>query len=395
MAVDIRGPRSFVDLICSRCERRHRVEDLVWRCGCGGVLDTDWSGGVLDPDQLAGRDHTLWRYAEALPVRVDETITMGEGCTPLIRSSSDPSIQFKLDYLLPTLSFKDRGAVVVATLARALDIATAVIDTSGNAGTAGAAYLARAGIECIIFAPRSISPGKLAQMRAHGATVHLIDGDRSAVATAARAVAEAGVFYASHVYQPYFIEGVKTLGYEICEQRGWIAPAVVLVPIGNGTMALGLHRAFEELYRMGIIDTRPHLVGVQTNTFAPLARLFDDNDTAGGLDNADRVSATVAEGIAIADPPRCDQILDAITASGGCVITVDDDAIIAAHQDLARQGWFVEPTAAVCWAAVRDLQRRPPDAGTARHRAAELLQRGDIVVPLCGAGAKVPLPATH
>lgn len=388
MGRHIRGSSELADLVCTDCARRHRVEDLRWRCDCGGLLDTESVTGPLDTDRLHERPSTLWRYAEMLPVDVDHTVSMGEGCTPLVRSVSDQRIQFKVDYLLPTLSFKDRGAVILATLAHRLDVSSAVIDTSGNAGTAVAAYLARAGIGCTVFAPRSISPAKAQQMSAYGADVRLIDGDRTAVAAAARRVADDGVFYASHVYHPYFIHGVKTLGYEICEQRRWQAPAVVAVPIGNGTMALGLHLAFSEMHRAGLIEHLPALLGIQASAFAPIAGDGGDRSPAA----ADHASTTIAEGIAIAQPPRQAQIVAAVAATGGCTVTVDDDEIVDARRDLARQGWYVEPTAAVCWAAVRSLRRYPGEPGSERHRAAALLERGDLVIPLCGAGAKKPLP---
>ena len=167
---------------------------------------------------------------------------------PLVPVPGLPNVRLKLDFLMPTLSFKDRGAVLLATLARRLGVERAVVDSSGNAGTAAAAYLARAGVPCEVFVPEATSPGKLAQMRAHGATVRVVSGTRADTAAAAMSAADTpGTFYASHVYHPYFLHGVKTYAYEIWEQSGRVLPDTVVVPVGNGTLVLGCYLAFREL----------------------------------------------------------------------------------------------------------------------------------------------------
>lgn len=377
---------SLPPMVCGSCGRDVSVTELRWRCSCGGLFDVtaDWRPHLPadGPDRRAGaqrlgnwhdRDASMWRFAAVLPVPADPSITLGEGGTPVVRSRTLPGLQLKLEFLSPTLSFKDRGAVVLATLAARIGVRRAVVDSSGNAGTAAAAYLARAGIGCQVFVPASTSPEKLAQIRAHGADV-TVAGSRADTAAAAAAVAErAEVFYASHVYHPYFLHGVKTYGYEIWEQHGRTLPSTVMVPVGNGTLLLGCYLAFTELVAAGLADRLPSLLAVQAANCAPLADAFrrgaDDVTPA-------PTAATVAEGIAITAPPRGAQILAAVRASAGAIVTVEDDAIVAARRQLAGEGLFVEPTAAVCFAA----------AATAR----ELLAADDVVVPLCGAGLKHP-----
>jgi len=205
------------DLECSRCATAYPLESLAWRCGCGGVLDVrgfapEFGAAELDGTDDPGGPGSLWRYRAALPIDHDPAVSLGEGGSPLLPAPGLPRVRLKLDFLMPTLSFKDRGAVLLATLARRLGVARAVLDGAGHNGLTAAAYLARAGVPCTVFVPAATSPGKLAQMRAHGATVRLVPGSRADTAAAARAAADTpGTFYASHVYHPYFLHGVKTL----------------------------------------------------------------------------------------------------------------------------------------------------------------------------------------
>jgi threonine synthase len=381
-------------LACVDCTRTYPVESLAWRCSCGGLLDVADFSPRLDPARLAGLQPTtagsLWRYEDVLPLRADASVSMGEGLSPLVPAPGWPGVRLKLDFLMPTLSFKDRGSVLLATLARRLRVERAVVDSSGNAGTAAAAYMARAGVACEVFVPEATSRGKLAQMRAHSAAVRLVAGTRADTAAAARAAADSpGTLYASHVYHPYFVHGVKTYAYELWEQSGHGLPGTVVVPVGNGTLVLGCYLAFQELLAAGLVDHMPAIVAVQAAACAPLAAAF-----ATGRDEPvpTASSPTIAEGIAIAAPPRGRQVLRAIRATRGCIVSVTDDQTAAARDDLAAAGLFVEPTAAVCWAAVRAASNVAPGwPDDEASRAARRLLRGDdVVVPLCGAGLKSP-----
>ncbi|WP_104176558.1 threonine synthase [Cryobacterium sp. Y50] len=375
------------DLICSECAASYPVESLVWRCTCGGLLDVAEFDIEVDAAALPSRVPSLWRYAEALPIDVDPAITLGEGFSPLVPSRAFAHVQLKLDFLLPTLSFKDRGAVLLATLAHRLGVTNAMVDSSGNAGTAIAAYFGRAGIGCTVYVPESTSPGKLAQMRAHGATVELVPGSRADTSAAAlRAAGRPGVMYASHVYHPYFVHGVKTYGYEIWEQRGRSLPETVVVPVGNGTLVLGCYLAFSELVAAGLAERMPRIVAVQASACSPLEQAM-----AQGLAAPTAVDggATIAEGIAIAAPPRGRQILAAVRATGGTIVSVSDRQTAAARQELADEGLFVEPTSAVCFAAVRAaVDSMFNKASPTWALAASLLTAESVVVPLCGAGLK-------
>ncbi|KQX81283.1 MULTISPECIES: threonine synthase [Streptomyces] len=358
--------------LCPQDGTRARTDTLTWCCPvCGGPWDLD--AGVLSSaplNSLTGRVNSLWRYEEALPL-ADPAVSLGEGRTPLVPLTA--SVSAKLDFLMPTLSFKDRGAVMLAELARRLAPERVVADSSGNAGTALAAYCARAGLPCTVYVPEGTSPKKTEQIRAHGARLEIVPGDREATARAARAAAGSpGTFYASHVHNPYFLHGTKTYVYEMWEDLGGTLPDAIAVPVGNGTLLLGAALATSELLAQGLIDRRPALIAVQAEAVSPLATAFRAGSD-GLLDAPDTASSTLAEGIAIPRPPRARQILAAVRESGGTFLTVSEDRIRAAQLDLAARGFFVETTGVVCWAAVGDWTDR------------------SVVVPLCGAGLKTGL----
>ncbi|MEU6401421.1 threonine synthase [Streptomyces sp. NPDC046985] len=342
---------------------------LAWCCpSCHGPLDLDFSPTPATLKSLTGRVNSLWRYAETLPLS-QPSISLGEGRTPLV--SLTDTVSAKLDYMTPTLSFKDRGAVMLAELALRAGPRRVVADSSGNAGTSVAAYCARARLPCTVYVPLGTSAKKLEQMEAHGARVETVDGGREAAAAAARRAAdEPDTFYASHVYNPYFLHGTKTYVHELWEDLGGRLPDVLVLPVGNGTLLLGAALAVSELFGAGLLDRRPALWGVQAAAVAPLAHAWEAG--AEELTGTTAAAPTLAEGIAITRPPRARQILRAVRDSGGAFLTVTEDQIRHAQLDLASRGLYVETTGAASWAAARQ--------GALGGKSA--------VVPLCGAGLK-------
>ncbi|MPY64262.1 threonine synthase, partial [Streptomyces spongiae] len=354
------------DCYCPSDGTRVPAGSLVWCCPvCRGPLDLDFAPTPAPLKSLTGRVNSLWRYAECLPLSAP-SVSLGEGRTPLVELTDD--ISAKLDFLMPTLSFKDRGAVLLAELALRLRPRQVIADSSGNAGTSIAAYCARGALPCTVYVPAGTSAKKLEQIRAHGALLHEVDGDREATARAAREAAdEEGVFYASHVFNPYFLHGTKTYVHELWEELDGRLPDAIVVPVGNGTLLLGAWLAVAELYSAGLIGRRPALYAVQSAAVAPLAHAWTEG--ADDLVGQTPMAPTLAEGIAIPHPPRARQILRAVRESGGGFLTVTEDQIRYAQRDLASRGLYVESTGAACWAAVRE--------GALGGRTA--------VVPLCGA----------
>lgn len=361
--------------ICHSCHRTYDVTENIWKCECGGLLDLIKEPLDIDPSKWEKDIPSLWRYVDVLPFEQDspvwKSVTMGEGFTPLvILDESEPNTFVKVDYMMPTLSFKDRGAAVLIAKAKELGVTKVIEDSSGNAGTSIAAYAARAGIQCHIYLSESTSPKKIAQVKAHGANVHAVKGNREDVARAAiEAVTKEKTFYASHIYNPYFFEGTKTYAYEIWEQMG-TAPDSLIIPVGNGTLLLGAYYGFKELLAAGLIEKMPKMIAIQAEKCAPLAKAFVNNEKA-----AKEVvnEGTVAEGIAIAAPARSEQVLAAVRETNGKIITTSEEEIIKARETLAKKGFYVEPTTAANYAGYLKYL----------HRADE-----KIVIPLCGAGIK-------
>ncbi len=364
-------PWSMWPEVCSSCGRTWSLADLRWECRCGGLLDlvgpladacpfgsgeTGAPGGAGAREEAGGPGQVLApgprsplaRYAAALPPG-SASADLGMSITPL--AEVGPGVFVKAEYEQPTGSFKDRGAAVMIGVAAGLGVRSLVVDSSGNAGKAAAAHAARAGLECTVYVPAGTSPTKLAAIAGYGATVVEVPGGRSAAATAAQNdVREHGRWYASHVHQPLFHHGVKTLAFELFEQMPGIAAGRILVPAGNGTLVLGLWLGFGELVALGRLRRRPALVAVQAERCAPLAGL--PAPAAGGPNGT--AAATSAAGIAVTAPPRARQIRAAVLASGGRVVTVSEEAIAAAMVELSQLGHRVEPTGAVAWAALRN-----------------------------------------
>jgi len=348
-----------VNLRCSDCAHYWPLDSTRWRCDCGGALKIVGAPS-FDLARVDEGNHTLWRYRDALPVPDGASpVTLGEGWTPLVATEWDGrSIYLKAEYLNPTGSFKDRGAGVLVTALKAAGVQEVVEDSSGNAGAALAAYAARAGLRATIYVPAHASPVKQAQIAVYGAEVVPVPGLRSEAARAVRRAAEKGAVYASHVYSPFYPQGMKTIAFELWEQLGGRAPESVVVPLGHGTLLLGMYRGFCELLSAGLVGRLPRLFGVQAQPCAPLARAWERGAAdAAPVEEGD----TIAEGVRIAAPPWGRAVLAAVRASGGSILALPDGETLAAQEKLARRGSYVEPTSALAVAALDHLRDRLGD----------------------------------
>jgi len=343
---------------CSLCATHYEVELSRISCDCGGVLDLHFDAPAL-PTSLDGRGVGLSRYREALPIHEEwlARADLGASRTPML---SVGAITVKCDYITPSGSFKDRGAFMLAALALGLGAKSVIVDSSGNAGAAMAAYCGHIGVPCTVVAPASAPQGKLAQSRAYGATVVAVEGPRAAATEAALEMAADGGFYASHVENPFFTQGTKTWAFEVFEQLG-DAPAEVVMSVGNGSLFLGVEQGFRYLFDRGFTSRVPRMVAVQAKGWSPLTD-----------DVAENRGAPLADGIAIVAPRRFAQIVRAINQTGGETRTVDDAEIVATTERLAHEGLWVEPTSATAF------------AGAARSNGDD----GPVVVSLGGAGFK-------
>ena len=302
----------------------------------------------LVESQIDRSERSLWRYRAAMPFPVDEPISMGEGCTPLLRRRlHGGNAVLKCEWFMPTGSFKDRGASVMLSLLRAQGIRDVLEDSSGNGGAAIAAYAAAGGMTATIMAPASTGAAKTVQARAHGATVELIPGTRQQIAEAAEARA-ATTFYASHNWHPFFLHGTKTLAYELWEDLGFAAPDHVVIPCGAGSNVLGCWIGFRELQRAGAIERMPRLWAAQPEHCGPIAA------AALGIETP-QVQPTIAEGTAIAAPIRLIEVVQALQRSQGGAVLLSEADIEVEVMLLARQGLYVEPTCAQASAAYGKL----------------------------------------
>jgi threonine synthase len=358
-------------LECTACGLRHdwsRLQNLCTACGKPLFAVYDLAAvGKLDRfkrsswrDTLRAREKSLWRCRELLPLPQDaEPISLGEGGTPLLRAkafSGDFDLWIKDESLNPTQSFKARGMSVAVSMAKLLGAKKLAVPSAGNAGGALAAYAAHAGLEAHIFVPRDTPRANIIECRELGAHVTLIDGlITDCGAEIARRKEKEGWFDLSTLKEPYRIEGKKTLGYEIAEQLDWKLPDVILYPTGGGTGLIGMWKAFDEMEALGWIDNkRPRMFSIQASGCAPIVRAFEAGEKfAAEFPNA----RTVASGLRVPKAIGDFLMLNILRESKGGAIAIDDDEMIRTVREVgSKEGLFVAPESAACFAALRKLR---------------------------------------
>ncbi len=394
---NLTAPRdSFVThLECAMTGERHDADTVhnLSRAGKPLLVRYDLAGvaKALSKQALSQRAPDLWRYRELLPVRKPEHIvSLGEAMTPIVRM---PKLAAKLragDILvkdegrLPTGSFKARGLVMAVSMAKALGIKHMAMPTNGNAGAALAAYASRAGIKSTIFCPEDTPEVNVSEIALQGATVYRVNGlidDCGKIVGEGKA--KVGWFDTSTLKEPYRIEGKKTMGLELAEQLGWQVPDAIFYPTGGGTGLIGMWKAFAELEAIGFIGAkRPRMIAVQATGCAPMVKAFEE-----GLEHAPRWenAHTIASGIRVPQAIGDFLILRAVRESKGFAIAVDDDAITAALDEMAREeGLLLCPEGAATYAAYK------------QSLADGRVKRSDQVVLFnCASGLKYPLPPIH
>jgi threonine synthase len=328
------------------------TETALWRAPDDGGYVNLTPGVGLTSGDIDGAERSLWRYAAAIRLPAPPAASLGEGWTPLIPADWDGrTILMKAEYFMPSGSFKDRGSAVMLNYLKQAGVSEILEDSSGNAGSSIATYAAALDLQCRILLPAAAPEAKRIQMAAMGADVVPIDGSRDDVARAALAEA-VDIFYAGHNHQPFFLEGTKTLAFELWEQLGFKAPDCVVTPLGQGSNVMGCHIGFQELLACGAIDKLPRIYGVQAANCAP----YHATHQSGGDDLvAIDAQPTIADGIASATPVRLREVLAAVRETGGATLAVAEDEIVTALGTLAGKGFFVEPTTAACGAGLSQL----------------------------------------
>ena len=319
MPLNLINVKKGVRYVCHKCGFTTSAMTWMWKCPhCGHPLNLEFD--VEKPRAATGRE-----LMKVLPVK--KTINLGEGYTPLIRRGE---YELKMEGLNPTGSFKDRGWSIAASIIDAM----LVEDSSGNAGVSLSAYSRGAGVRARIYVPHNASPSKKALMRFFGSEV-VETADRSEAAVAA--LNDRDGVYVGHSWNPFFLEGTKLIAYELLYQAKTLES--IVMPLGNGTLLLGLYRGFQEMIKEGLIKDIPRFIAVEAQGFCSAFSELTGQRCTG--------KATLPEGIMVGRPPRLDQIIDAVKESGGEVRLAGDNDVIAGLRIAASLGLIVEPTSAV------------------------------------------------
>ena len=370
---------------CGRCHEWSRLQNLCVSCQKPllAIVDLAAASRTLTRESLATREKSLWRYREVLPLPGElEPVSLGEGGTPLLRASGscrtgDIDLWIKEESLNPTQSFKARGMTVAVSMAKYLGAEKLAVPSAGNAGGALAAYAARAGLEAHILMPRDTPRANIIECRELAAHVTLIDGlITDCAAEIARRKEKEGWFDMSTLKEPYRVEGKKTLGYELAEQFAWQLPDVILYPTGGGTGLIGMWKAFDEMEMLGWIGKkRPRMFAVQATGCAPMVRAFEAGEkTAAEFSDAH----TIASGLRVPKAIGDFLILNILRQSKGGAVAVDDEEMIRVARDVgSKEGLFVCPEGAACFAAFKSL-----------HRAGKVGSGEQVVIFNTGSGIK-------
>ncbi len=379
-------------LECARCSAVHDVAVVQGLCRCGSPLlaryDLATAAALADRAEIGRRPADLWRYHELLPVSgPGRVVSLGEGMTPLLamprlgRALGVPRLLMKDESLIPTGTFKARGAAVGVSRAAELGVAGVAMATNGNAGAAWAAYAARAGLPSLVVMAADAPAVNRAECLIAGAELRVAGGSIADAAklVAAEVPARPGYQDVSTLKEPYRIEGKKTMGLEIAEQLNWQLPDVIVYPTGGGVGIIGIYKALLELRELGWTGQQPlpRLVAVQSTGCAPIVTAFAAGAAESELWPDPK---TVAFGITVPKALGDFLVLDALYATGGTAVAVDDRSLLADQRLVARlEGSFICPEGAACVTAVRRLRESGWLAGT-----------DQVVVLNTGTGLKYP-----
>ncbi len=339
---------------------------------CAQPLSVRFDAAV--PRAAVTNEWSLWRYAAALPMLPGEKrVSLGEGATPLLelpelaREVGVRRLWVKDEGQNPTGSFKARGLMMAVTRAKALGLPGLCVPTAGNAGIALAAYAAAGGVPARIYAPRTTPPPILASIRAYGVELELVDGHIGDAGKATMQFSkETGFFNVATVREPYRVEGMKTMGYEVAEQLGWDLPDAIVYPTGGGEGTIGIWKAIGEMIEWGWLSSevvRPRMIISQASGCAPLVRAFHaGEEKATPWENP----VTHASGLRVPGPFGDRWTLRTLRESLGDAEAVDEDGIRAGTFTLASRGGIdAAPEGGCALAATAQLVktgRLSPDA---------------------------------
>ena len=357
----------LIHLECSKCGQKHDADKVQTVCeACGKPLfaryDLEGVKDLISPEDLVGREASMWRYWELLPVRDPKNkVSLGEGWTPMTRVQRLGSeiglndLWIKDEGIIPTGTFKARGLAMAVSKAKELGIKVLALPSAGNAAGAMTAYGARAGMESYVFMPVDAPDVNKIECQAVGAKVILVRGlITDCGKMVADGIEEMGWFPLSTLKEPYRVEGKKTMGLEVAEQFGWELPDVIIYPTGGGTGIIGMWKVFDELEELGWIGSeRPRMVSVQASGCAPISKAYEEGKEESEFWEG---AETLAAGLRVPHALGDFLILRAVRESGGSALAVDDDEIMDAVGLMARsEGLFACPEGAATLSALKHL----------------------------------------
>lgn len=352
---------SRVEWVCRKCGFRSDLwSTYYWRCPvCGSPLYIEYEYRFEKEER---RD--LRRFSGMLPFTPEKS--RGEGFTRLVEEKiNENRVLFKLEYLNPSGSFKDRGSSLAIYYAYKMGFREVVEDTSGNTGISVALYSKLYGLRARIYMPRTAPEGKKKLVKSLGAEI-IEAPTRADASEAVLRDLSSDRFYVAHTWNYLYALGASTIAYEVYEEFG--VPDYVISPIGSGGLLLGLYLGFENLRRLGLASKTPTLIGVQGYSAQPVYEKMYGRREAGE-------SSDLADGIMVSNPPRINDIIEAIKSSGGRVVLVGNREISEATRELYEMGFIVEPTSAAAYAVYKKIQ-----GGT---------KRSSVLIPLTGSGLKL------
>jgi threonine synthase len=364
---DEEGNVSFVEgLRCRECARTYPAEALHVCDFCFGPLEVAYDyeriAKEISRESIANGPLTIWRYAPLLPADGRAPVDLGAGFTPLVRADRLAAelglgeLWVKNDTVNPTGSFKDRVVSVALTKARELGFKVAACASTGNLANSVGAHAAHAGMKSYVFIPHDLEAAKVVTTAVYGGNLIAVNGNYDDVnRLCAELAGEQPTWAFVNVnVRPYYAEGSKTLAFEIAEQLGWEAPDHVVVPIASGSQLTKVHKGFQELFKVGLLDEEPavRISGAQALGCSPVATAFKE-----GTNIVRPVKpSTIAKSLAIGNPADGPYAVDAVRESGGAIESVTDDEVIEGIKLLARtEGIFAETAGGVTIATLAKL----------------------------------------
>jgi len=333
---------------CPKCGKKYKA--FRYKCDCGSILLADFENKQWNPNGSG-----VWRYQSMIPVH--ESISLSEGQTPLLkRRDTSDEVYLKLEGSNPTGSFKDRGSTVVISNAFNRRFDEVTVASTGNMGASVAAYAAYANLKAHIYLPEEVTEEKISQIIAYGAELHKVKGSfLDAIKETEKLIEQRRVYWAASGYNPYFLEGLKTIGFELYEELK--VPDKIIVPVGSGGILTAIYKAFKELKQLKVINKLPEMIGVQARACAPIADAWKTGDEIKPVTKAN----TIASAIMVKAPMNGETAIASVNESKGEFVKVDDLEMIKAIKELGKEGVFAEPAAAAPLAALKKISYEKDD----------------------------------